>query len=283
MGQSASKAAGRAAQRAANSAKPSPSAATRPSAPPQQPLPTSNISASAAAAEATSTVRPPSFDTNPSPHDLSQQQLLKESKGEVYQEMPDDLVSFLKDAGPLHKEERQESPERRKEPRLPRQPWQGEATKSDRRQESMPLAEKIEGFETTKSTSFSRSDPEIKKEVYRKGTTLDMYELLSQKPANGGSQSFKQIVAQVYDEYKSEFALPDESEQAKHKELLANTLKYLDLPVIMKDNKDNQESYDGIHPQQVDIYEIMKYDVLPKTRARLVLEDLHELERKEET
>ena len=280
MGQSASKAAGRAAQRAATSVKHPPSAAAPSSA---SPLPTSNISATAAAAEATSMVRNPTFDTLPSAHDLAQQQVMKESKGEDYAEMPDALVSFLKDAGPLHKQE-QQSP-RRKEPRLPREPWQGEATKSERIQESMPLAEKIEGFETMKTTNFSRTHLEIKKEIYQKGTTLDMYALLSRKPSSSGgeSQSFEEAVAQTYREYTSEFPLPDEKEQAKHKELLANTMKYLDLPIIMKDRRDNPNSYDGIHPDQVGDHEIMKYDVLPKSKVRLALEDLHELECKEKS
>ena len=275
MGQSASKAAGRVAQKAATNPVKSASGA---------PLPTSNISASAAAAEASSTVRSPSFDTKPSAQDLEQQRIMKESKGEDYQEMPKELINFLNDAGPLQKQERQ-SP-RRKQPRLPRQQWDGEATKSERIQESMPLAEKIEGYETTKSTSFSRRSVEIKKEVYQKGTTLDMYELLTHKRGSSGkpkSSNYEEVVAQTYREYASMFPLPDQHYQDAHKELLANTLKYLDLPIIMKDYKDNADSYDGIHPDQVDVYETMKYDILPKSKVRLVLEDLHELERKEKT
>ena len=47
----------------------------------------------------------------------------------------------------------------------------------------------------------------------------------------------------------------------------------------MKDYHDNQDSYDGIHPDQVDVYETMKLQVMPKDKVRLVLEDLHELEK----
>ena len=302
MGQSASKGATRAAQRVAT-------APTR--KPPQQPQtpgltnvpppPTSNISASAAAAEASAKVRPPSFDAQPSPRDLAQQEFLKQgnTKGsggaQDFQEMPDELVKFLSDAGPLHKQERAttSSGSAKREPRLPRQPWQQQevetsssasmgsgSTRSERRQESMPLAQKIEGFETNKSTSFSRSTPEINPKIYQKGTTLDLYRLLSLK-SNGTNQSpssFDSIVQQTYAEYSKEAVLPDETEQSKHKELLKNTLKYMDLPVIMKDYKDNMDSYDGIHPKEVEVYEMMKYDVLPKDKVRLVLEDLYQIE-----
>ena len=47
----------------------------------------------------------------------------------------------------------------------------------------------------------------------------------------------------------------------------------------MKDYKDNQDSYDGVHADQVDVYQTMKLDVVPKDRVRLVLEDLYELEK----
>eukprot|EP00977_Amphora_coffeiformis_P008411 scaffold1912_cov167-Amphora_coffeaeformis.AAC.10 len=284
MGQSASKAAGRAAQRAAGVSVKPPSSGAPPSS--ARPIPTSNTSASAAAVEASARVRNPEYETHASPQDLAQQQLMKESKGESYEEMPDDLINFLTNAGPLKKQERESTP-RRKEPRLPRQPWQGEAGKSDRIQESMPLAEKIEGYNTTKNTNFSRTSLEIKKDVYQKGTIINMYELLSLKRSSNGKQqsSFQQEeqVAQTYREYASEFPLPDQNHQDQHKELLANTLKYLDLPILMKDYKDNADSYDGVHPDEVDVYELMKYDMLPKSKARLALEDLHELERKEKS
>ena len=295
MGQSASKAASRAAQRTAAAA----AAASKPRQTPSAvgpPPPESNISASTAAVEASAKVRPPTFETPASPQDLAQQQVLRQqqqqqgssSKDETttMQEMPDDLLQFLNDAGPLHKQERPTTKQQRsREPRMPRQPWQqtsGEASSSsERRQEPMPLAEKIEGFEVSKSTSFSRSTPEINPKIYQKGTTLDMYHFLSQKDKMASDdESLSRLVAQTYQTYGSEFALPeDKQEQEKHKQLLASTLKYLDLPVIMKDYHDNQDSYDGIHPDQVDVYQTMKLQVMPKDKVRLVLEDLHEIEK----
>lgn len=216
---------------------------------------------------------------------------MKEQKGEDYKEMPDDLINFLKDAGPLHKQERPAKAEKR-EPRLPKQPWESSSsqrgsTSPERIQESMPLAGRIEGFETTKTTSFSRRTPEINPRFYQKGTTLDIYRLLSLKNSSSdetesSSSIDQQIVERVYREYGEQFPLPPSlDDQVKHKELLANTLKYLELPVIMKDKNDNQDSYDGIYAHQVEDYKMMRFVECPKTQVRLVLEDLYELENKE--
>lgn len=292
MGSSASKAAGRVAQRTTAAA----AAAKTPSGPLP---PASNISASEAAAEASAKVRPPTFTTPASAHDLAQQQFLRQQQPqqqeeETMQEMPDDLLKFLHDAGPLQKQERKEIGKRQpREPRMPRQPWNIDDTVTEqtpsrldgRQQESMPLAEKIEGFEVTKTTSFSRKTTEMNPNIYQKGTTLDMYHLLSQKTTtsadDGDGDVNDTIVEQTYQAYGLDFPLPDNAKQEEHKQLLANTLKYLDLPVIMRDYKDNEDSYDGIFPDQVEAYKSIKLDLVPKERARLVVEDLYERDLKQ--
>lgn len=298
MGQAASKAAGRVAKSAASGA-----AKTAATTPP--PSAVGGTSGTAAAAAASAQVRPPSFDTRPSQHDLAQQQFLKQqgNKGNSgnkndndndYTEMPSDLLNFLKDAGPLDKQDAGSTagvaatrpPALMKEPRLPKQPWQQSQSSSGPIQEKMPLAEKIEGFETTKTTSFSRHQEEINPKFYQKGTTLDMYRLLSRRQQNStsslSSSSAKNLVEETYREYAAEFPLPaKEDDQAKQKELLSHTLQYLELPVIMKDRKDNEDAYDGIFPQQVDDYKMLRMVECPKTQVRLVLEDLWELENEE--
>ena len=61
-----------------------------------------------------------------------------------------------------------------------------------------------------------------------------MYELLSRKSTNSTTQTLEQVVQRTYDEYSSEFLLPGESDQAKHKELRGmNDFKFQDhiLPI----------------------------------------------------
>jgi hypothetical protein len=231
--------------------------------------------------------------------------------------MPQDLVNFLKNAGPLQKHDggstAATAPRKHKLPRWatsnaddkessssPPPTGSGGSTSSSNRRvvESMPLAEKIEGFATTKSTSFSQQAPEVDPHIYQWGTTLNIYQLLQQKeqyrnhPPTGSSNktsddmeldsmAYDDIVQQTYDAYGHQFPLPPPDVAQRQQTLLKHTLQYLDNPILMKDDQDNADSYDGIPPSQVATYETMKLQIVPPTRARLVLEDLHDMEPKE--
>lgn len=261
MGQSASRAARRASAAVQRSTA---SPVVKGTAPPVQQTATSHLNAPP--------IQSPSFATRPSARDAAQQKLMEEAKGTQFREMPDDLLNFLKDAGPLQSTKPSVDKNKSREPRLPRHLRDSEAPKLDRIQESMPLAAKIEGFETTHSTSFSRKTHEMNPKKYQQGNTLDMYRLLIRKP----DMSVESIVDQTYKEYSVEFPLPSEDDQAMHKELLTNTLLYMELPTILKDTKDRDDSYDGVSPDQVEEYALLRYAEIPKTQVRLVLEDLNE-------
>ena len=272
MGQSASKAAARAARKTAE--------------------PASNISATAAAAEATQRVKSPSFRTPASPQDLAQEAFLRQQQGlpgppgvsnnttdTTNIDLPADLVDFLKDAGPLQSPENQKPSAQKSTPR---------AQPTDQR-----LAANIPGYHTTKTTNFSRqAAPVAPPVVYQAATCLDLYRLVAQKlplypqqttdSTNAEAipeETLQGMVDQTYQAYGQTHTLPAADGQATHQQLLQNTLRYLDVPVVLQDPHD-PDSYSGIPPRQVDTYTtLLKYTRVPPTRARLVLEDLDALER----
>ena len=283
MGQSPSKVASRAAQKASRN------------------IPASNVSASAAAAEASQRVRPPSYTTPPSAKDLEQRKFLLQQQqkgglpGKVADaqdiELPADLVDFLKDAGPV------KAPKQTKGAKSSpsSQSTTPSAPRSDRQQTSMPLVQNIPGYDTTKTTNFSHvAPPTLPPHVYQQGSTIDLYRLVQQKSVLYTSEqqqsnlsipeaTLQKIVDQTYQTYSQTHTLPSADVQQEHKQLLRHALKYLDVPTILEDTSPYaDDSYSGVPPSQAAEYQQFQYKVVSKTRVKLVLEDLEELERKEQ-
>lgn len=209
----------------------------------------------------------------------SQEEFLRKRSKNDNQEMPPELIKFMRDLGPLQKFENtsqivnkdQNLPPKLKKTRAPRgmrdeenssksssnnsqQKSSNEAHKATdtRRQERMRLVAGIEGHETTRTTDFSQ----LKEAVDANDIGIDLLKIYSLLQGN--------IVVNP--------AL-DESAREQHEKLIHDTQQFLDLPVILRDSDGSyigakqanvaklQELYEGIQP-------------LPKSEAILVLEDL---------
>jgi hypothetical protein len=169
----------------------------------------------------------------------------------------------------------------------------------ERHIESMRLVENIPGFETSRSTNFStraaandNDDPTI----FQAGHVLDIYDMImllrqSKDAASNTSittnlekaqQQEAEAVQEIYQLYAKTYTIPvEETEQERHRELLRKTLKYLDVPVIMKDVTDG--SYDGVRPEQVSDFEFLGGVVMPPTSVKNVLQDFSDIRKKKES
>lgn len=154
------------------------------------------------------------------------------------EEMPDDLLQFLQDAGPLKQPQEKKAPQTKTQ-----RQWQVQ---------SMRLAENVPGYDTKRTTSFSyRSDSD---DTFRLDT-VDFYPLLQQGKS----------AEEFYQQYAGKHS---ESDIAK----LQNALQFLQLPLIMKDVQDN--SYIGVRSEQIPF----GLEETKPEQVKLVVQDLWELE-----
>jgi hypothetical protein len=224
------------------------------------------------------------------PRDESQRQFLEKQAGgdSKYKEMPDDLVKFLVDAGPIVKKDKKTPLQAKFKPtvkdnsRAPHQPNSipidqetGKAVESSpRRREAMPLAKDVEGFNTTRTTSFSYKQDQEDDRDFGVGDVLDLYDLVARK------HTLPSINAAVESFYKDRIKGRDiewtDEETQQHHELLRQALEYIEIPVVMKDTDD---SYIGAWPERVEELKYLKIEKMSKTQVKLVMEDLLELKK----
>ena len=228
-------------------------------------------------------------------------------------EMAPDLHAFIKNVNPVVEKvlDTTVSPtKQQQQPRLPRHLRDDDGEEQEvfddsvgRRHESMPLVERIEGFETKRTTNFSRRQEKQMTKIFKAADAVDLYDLLktyqerqqinttSNQDASSETDStnitsmlteaketamapidMDEFVTEVYNEYAEKHELPDEKNQEQHKQLLASTLKYLRLPVVLKDT---EGGFDGVPVELVDEFKTFhRATEVPKTTAKLVLEDL---------
>lgn len=216
--------------------------------------------------------------------DARQRQFLEEKAGGAeFKEMPDDLVKFLKDVGPI-----QPKAERKRTKRLDAKgqpsgqkhvapPRAGEIVDSSpRKRESMRLAADVEGFDTVRTTSFSNKQDLEDPRDFSVGDTLDLYSLIVRKHT---APSVTDAVESFYQErIKDRDVDWTEEEASRHRELVRNSMEFLELPVVMKDT---DETYVGAYPERVAELQQLKIAQVAKERVRLVLEDLAEQKKEE--
>jgi hypothetical protein len=206
----------------------------------------------------------------------------------VPDQMPDDLLQFLHDLGPVQSKV------------LPRPQTQGhrpsraprgtpEATTNDetaistvaaatavsstkpghdptRHVVAMPLAEHIPYYETQRTTSFSHTPEDTSESDPIGANAIQLFCLLS------GKTSMAQHLAST----SSEGAAEDPESPRRRME---QALQYIQTPVLLKDLEDG--AYVGAWPQQVADLLQTHPSLIPldtQTRAKLVLEDLWDRE-----
>lgn len=160
-----------------------------------------------------------------------QRQYQESQKGGENAEMPPDLQEFIKSAPVIVEDYSEAQPVTPRLPRYLREEEEQRGKRPDfndgRIQERMPLVEKIQGFDTVRTTNFDRTEEQIPKRVFQGGGPIHMFDLLRRRD-NG--EDPEEIVEDVYSNYGKSHSLPDEEYQQHHKQLLHNTLKYLKIP-----------------------------------------------------
>jgi len=211
--------------------------------------------------------------------DARQRKFLKEN-ATANPEMPPDLKDFIRKSPMIVEDFDSTQPVA---PRLPRylrdQDEDGKGGRPDftegRIQENLPLMEKVHGFDTVRTTNFSRDEQKAPVKVYQGGDVVDIYDLLMRRE-NGEEESEDALVEKVYEEYGKKHKLPDEANQERHKSLLKNTLKYLRVPVLMRDPVRGGLFHGVCHTRVNDFAMFDNLAVVPKTTAKYALEDLLE-------
>ena len=194
----------------------------------------------------------------PDQRDAGQQLFLQQKGGPT--EMPPDLVKFLQDVGPL-KKRGTGSVKKDKKPKTPQQSVPTEDMSaadppSGRTRQAMRLASAVEGFDTERTTNFSYTNA-----IEADGVdVLGMYRLLVAAGPTTTDASTKNITM--------------DSSLENVARLVADTRTFIDVPLIVRDSDD---SLVGIHPQKL---EEVNLPIVPKTRVKLVFEDLVELQAK---
>ena len=184
--------------------------------------------------------------------DLEQEAFLKSQHGSEQQELPEDLLKFLKTMGPVERKERKGPRLRRHQ--LEEQERLKQQLDEGRQVRDMPIMEDVDKFTTTRTTNFSRRQAEEDKVVGVTGR--EMYRLLLDSDQEVTVESLVKRSSADHDEKKV------------YSDLLQNTLKYMQIPVIMKDTDD---TYVGVWPDKVNEMEKMKLKTVPESEVRILL------------
>jgi len=226
-----------------------------------------------------------------SERERSQQQFLRDQQANQPQEMPPELIRFMRDIGPLQKRENVTQPTNphqhlpKKKKRAPRglrgeeqsspaeeataqQSQSQQKETNTRRRESMRLVEGIEGFETNRTTNFSHAPLDA---VDPNDVGIDLLQIYRLLLLRDDNQNANVAAPQ----------LVDPAARKERDRLLAHTKEYLELPVLMKDADD---TYVGAWPHQVrDLRERHRglREACTRTQVVPVLQDLWETEQNE--
>jgi hypothetical protein len=190
-------------------------------------------------------------------------------------EMSEDLIKFLQDMGPVVVQRKPSTgPRVRKHELMEEQqePTKLEQQGSNSRQiREMPIMQETPYF-TTRTTNFSRT----KEQEDPFGLTgRELYRLLQQKEDVDVAVAAAVVAATSTTTTQVQNANENEKQKEYYSNLLHNSIKYLQVPVIMKDTDD---TYVGTWPESVADMKLMKLTVVPESQVRILLavEDPHE-------
>lgn len=206
----------------------------------------------------------------------------------VPKEMPADLLKFLNDAGPLKRQGIDSESTNNNisgSKRLPRIPGI-DHQELDRSQEQdfpqphsdplrvrqvMPLMSDLQDYGTERTTSFSYKKDESDPRDFGIDI-LDMYRLVQNNDCNQQGLDASHAAEFYQQALKGrDTSFWDEKQREQHKLLLQQARKYIEAPVILKD-EDN--SYVGAFVRDVPRLNFLKLKVMPENTVKLVLQDL---------
>ena len=160
---------------------------------------------------------------------------------------------------------------------------------TERNQSEMRLVKNIDGHSTTRTTNFFTSTA-IEEDNDDFGLLdLELYELLRrceqevrQQPQSQNEMTADRVVGNFYREKRGAQAEAvgwAKEKQEAQQQLMKNVVKYLALPVVIKDEEAN---YLGIHQKELDKeFAHQKVDIVDESRVKLVLADLTDLQKVE--
>ena len=145
---------------------------------------------------------------------------------------------------------------------------------AQRRRDDMRLVEDIEGYSTPRTTNFFTTSV-IEDEADFGLTDLEMYDFLKRSNQDDPDPNW----SSAFHAEKLKGTEWTEEQKEEHQKLLKDTLKYLELPVVVKDD---DASFIGMQSRELKKeFAYQKIDVVGETRVKLVLADLHDLAKKE--
>lgn len=164
--------------------------------------------------------------------------------------MSDDLIKFLQDMGPIQRK-KTTGPRVRKHQLEDKEQLQEQERKQlehGREIQEMPIMQET-SFMTARTTNFSRKTQE---EDPFGLTARELFQLLQ----DGNVASAAQVET------------ANEKEKQEYSDLLHNTIKHLQVPIIMKDTDD---TYVGTWPESVANMKLTKLTVVPESQVRILL------------
>ena len=148
---------------------------------------------------------------------------------------------------------------------------------AQRQRSDMRLVEKIEGYSTPRTTNFYSSEEEVDPKDFGL-SDLEFYDFLKRCQSSGGEATIKSYYGEKSTNNNFAELLSDEERQ-QHQKLMKDASEFLELPVVIKDEEAN---YIGVWQKELEKeFDYQKLDIVPPSRVKLVIEDLHDLASKQ--
>jgi len=204
------------------------------------------------------------------PRDKEQLDFLKASRSDAPQEMPEDLISFLNEAGPLERKVDKEFTSPKVYDSLleeEEQRRQQQQADNQRRRRIMPMMEReesgregsvdarMDGSTVSRTTNFSTSKK--KEETEFTMTDEDLYKLLSD--LQSGLVTTDQFLLNKQKKVQNLSAVADEQEK-EYVDLIENMQRFNGIPTLMQDT---DKSLVGAWSDQVEQLKLLNVRVAP--------------------
>jgi len=204
------------------------------------------------------------------PRDKEQLDFLKASRSDAPQEMPEDLISFLNEAGPLERKVDKEFTSPKVYDSLleeEEQRRQQQQADNQRRRRIMPMMEReesgqegsvdarMDGSTVSRTTNFSTSKK--KEETEFTMTDEDLYKLLSD--LQSGLVTTDQFLLNKQKNVQNLSAVADEQEK-EYVDLIENMQRFNGIPTLMQDT---DKSLVGAWSDQVEQLKLLNVRVAP--------------------
>lgn len=145
---------------------------------------------------------------------------------------------------------------------------------AERTRNDMRLVEDIDGFSTPRTTNFFTTSV-IEEESDFGLTDLEIYDLLKRAKDNPDLS----LCSNFHEEKLDNNHIWTDDDKMEQQKLLKDTLNFLKLPVIVKDD---DASFIGMDPKELDKeFAHQKLDIVGESRVKLVLADLTDMGKKE--